>query len=244
MRKLLYGLLFIFLTLLFTYLTFPFDRLISSKLCGRVSYKSLSFSRFPLKITLYGLKLPNLNLKVDYLELSPSLLSLVRGKKEFFFKGSACKGTFEGESTYPLSKLTFNLSGIDLSCPLNSAEGKLSGKGELLFKGRDIVAGEGEFKVSKLKLLNLNFGLFKFGSLSLGDLKANYTVKRKNLIKVKAESFGKDASLKVKGEVFYTPLAPLNSYVNLIVKVKVNKEPFNGKEFSFSIRGNLRNLGI
>jgi len=244
MRKLFYGVFFIFLTLLFTYLTFPFERLISSELCGKVSYKSLSFSRFPLKITVYGLKLPNLNLKVDYLELSPSLFSLIKGKREFFFKGITCKGTFEGESTYPLSKLTFELSGINLNCPLGSAEGKLSGKGGLLFKGRNIVAGKGEFKVSKLKLLKLNFGLFKFGSLSLGDLKAYYSVKRKNLIKVEAESFGRDASLKVKGEVFYSPLAPLNSYVNLAVKVNVKREPFNGKEFSFSIRGNLRNLGI
>ncbi len=244
MKKLLYGLLFVLLTLFFTYITFPFERLISGEFCGELSYENLSFTRFPPKLTLYGLSVPNSGLKVKYVELKPSLLSLLRGKNEFSFEGALCEGTFKGEASYPVREVVFNISGLKLSKCLNSVRGSLSGKGELLFKGRDLTGGKGEFTVSKLNLLNLNFGLFKFASLNLGDLKADYSVKGKNLIKVKGESSGNDASLKVKGEVFYRPKTPLDSYVNFSVKVKVKREPFNGREFTFSIRGNIRNLGI
>lgn len=244
MKKILYGLLFVLLTLFFTYITFPFERLISRELCSKLSYQALSFDRFPPKLTLYGLEIPKGSLKVDYLELKPIFLSLLKGKREFKFKGALCRGTFNGEASYPVSKVSFNLLDIRLSRCLNSVQGSLSGKGELLFKGKNLTGGKGDFVVSNLNLLNLNFGLFKFTSLNLGNLKASYSIERENLIKLKGRSSGNDASLKFKGEVFYRPETPLDSYVNLSVKVKVKREPFNGREFSFSIRGNIRNLGI
>jgi len=245
MRKLLYLLLFLFLTLFFLYLTFPFERFVRAELCDRgISYASLKLRRFPLQIELEEVKAPYLPFKVERLTVKPSLLILFKEGTPVKFKAYLCGGKIEGWFTYPLRELSYRLCSVVIGrCVEGGAvDGALSSSGALTFSGRDLIRGVGEFSINDFTLKNLSFGLFSTEKLTFEEVKGTYEVRKKNLVEVEAEGHGKEGSFELKGSLSYNPKEPLSSYASFKIKVKLKKEPFNGKEFNFTVRGNLREL--
>jgi len=247
MRKLLYGALFLFLTLLFLYLTFPVERFVERELCSRgISYSPpVKVRRLPLpEVRLYGLKVPGLPFELPYAVLKPSPLILFKGDAPIEFEVAACGGRAEGWFTYPLKELSYHLCAVGLGMCAGSPaiSGDLSSSGTLSFRGRDLVKGVGEFSVDGLTLKNLSFGLFSPGEVTFKKVKGTYEVKDRNRIEVEAEGHGEEGEFRVKGEVSYNPERPLSSYCSFKIGVRLEKEPFNGKEFNFTVRGNLKEL--
>jgi len=252
MKKLLYALLFIFLTLFFLYLSFPFERFIGDRLCERgISYADLKVSKIPLRIEIDSLRVPSLPFKVEKLVLKPSFkIFLLRGPVPIAFEGALCGGKVEGELTYlfsnsySLKDISYRVSGLKVETCLNSPflSGELASYGSLTFEEGNLMGGSGKFSMKNLTLKPSSLALVKEGELFFEKAEGTYGVKGRNLVEIEAQGEGGDGSFKVKGEVNYNPRAPLYSYGSFRIKVKLEKEPFNGKEFDFTVRGNLKDL--
>ena len=247
MRKFLYFVLFLFLTLFFLYLTFPAERFVEAELCKRgISHGPvLKVKKFPyLKVELYELKVPGVPFKIPYLSVKPSPLILLGKEAPVEFSGSACGGEVKGWFTYPFKGLSYHLCMLSIEECLGDSRvgGRLSSSGTLTFSGKELAKGIGEFSIDNFTLKNLTFGLFSTEKLTFEKVKGTYEVKRKNLIEVEAEGHGKEGQFELKGEVNYNPTEPLSSYGSFKIRVKLETEPFNGKEFNFTVRGNLKEL--
>jgi type II secretion system protein N len=246
-KKLGYLLLFSFLFLLFGYLNFPFERVLSSFLCERGIYaEKVEFKRLPPELLIEGLRVKELPFEVERLELSFLPSSLFAREKSFTFRARACGGELRGRGTYPLGTLKFTVSGVQLkSCSeLKGISGELKGEGELSFVKGSLSSGSGKFYLSNLSLFSVEFGLFRAELLELGKLEGDYRVKEKNLVWLEGKGKGKDANLSFSGSLRFNPESPKSSYLNLKVKVTLKKEPLEGRKFTFRIRGSLNSLRV
>ncbi len=241
MRKVIYGALFILLTLVFLYATFPFERFIESSLCSRgVVAQEVLFNRFPPQVVLKGVKVKGLPFQVELLKVKPNL-----PLKEFNYYCKVCSGTVEGKFTYPVTYFSFKASGVEVGkCYSSSVKfgGKLKGEGFFKLSQNDLTGGKGSLEGESLKLKGMAFGLFTADLLDLGSFKGSYRVIGKNLIEVEGEGSGKDADYRVSGSINFKPQSPANSYLNLKIRVKVKRGPLKGKSFSFKVRGEAANL--
>ena len=230
------------LSLLFSlYLTFPFDRIATKILVDRgLSPVGVEFRHFPPEL-LIG-KLPIRGLTLENVAVKPI------GVRRFAVEGNICGGKFRLELTNPIGHLTFKLNRLKLeNCPLKipvKIMGSVDATGNLVLKGKHVVGGKGKAVLSDVLLKDVNFGLFSFKKLDLGEGNIRYAVESRNYISIKGNLKGKDADITASGGFSYNPSNFLNSYLNLRVSVKLKKSKFAGKEFNFTIRGNVNSLRL
>ncbi|GEM_PF-895773 len=240
-------LIFIITFPLFLYLTFPFDRVIGRILCEKgITYSSLSVNRFPFEVELENVRVPSLPVEIERVIVRPSLLSILSKEKSFEAVSFLCGGRVNLKGSYP-GEIRFKISEIEAEkCRKESPRvgGRLSGSGSLKVSGNDLTGGRGEFLLKDSKLEGIEFGIFTFPALKLGNVRGTYSVKRKNRLEINAEGKGRDADVTAKGYLDYYPKNPKNSYLKLKVTVKVKIPPLSGKKFKFTVRGNLGNLRI
>ena len=240
-KRALFLFLVFFVSFIFSlYFTFPFERF-AEKVLYEKGFRpvNLSFRHFPPELFIEELPFKGVTLK--NVSISPLSFSKFRLNSEL------CGGRLSAVFNYPIEELTFKLKGVKLSnCPLilNQAklDGNLGGEGSLTFKGRYLTGGKGEFKLYRVKLKDVNFGLFSFKELNLGDGKVEYRVDTKDYVKVSGKLKGEDAELTVNGGVNYNPQNYLNSYVNLVFSVSMKSGKFAGRKFNFTVRGNVNSL--
>lgn len=222
------------------YFTFPFERIAEKILYEKGFYPvNLSFRHIPPKLFIGELPFKGVTLK----NVSISPLSFSR----FRLSSELCGGRLSAVFTYPVKELNFKLEGVKLSsCPLTfnqvNLEGNLGGDGSLTFKGKHLTGDKGEFNLYKVKLKDVNLGLFSFKELDLGDGKVEYRVDTKDYVKISGKLKGKDAEVTVNGSLSYNPQNYLNSYINLVFSVSMKRGKFSGQKFNFTVRGNVNSL--
>ena len=240
MRRLFQILLFIFLFLTSLYLTFPFERFALNLLSERgVSVSELSFHHFTPSFTAEELVIGKLDLKD--VQLKPSIFL-----NRFELLAKVCSGSLKVSFDRKLENIRFHIKGVKLeSCPVNAqlkVKGTLGGDGTLSLKGGNLVKGRGVFNLENVVLSDLNFGIFSYKFLDLGRGEVNYRVSGKNFLRLDGELSGRDADVKLKGDLSVNLKSPDRSYLNLKVFVKVKTGNFRGKSFNFTVRGNLNSL--
>ncbi len=239
-RALLLVLIFLVSFLFSLYLTFPFDRIAKEILFEKGLHPAkVSFHHFPPKLIIGELPYGNVTLK--NVSISPVSFS------KFKVSSELCGGHLNAVFSYPVKNLTFKLEDLKLSlCPLNLEQadlnGTVEGAGNLTFNEKHLTGGKGEFELSNVNLKDVNFGLFSFKELNLGDGKIKYSVNPKDYVKIRGELKGKDAELAVKGSISYNPQNHMNSYVNLVFSVSMKSGKFAGQKFNFTVRGNINSL--
>ncbi len=239
-RLLLYMVVFLTAFTFSLYLTFPFERVIKKVLFEKGLYPSdVSFYRFPPRLVIG--KLPFYSVTLKNLVVRP--LSFHRFKLESEF----CGGRLTATLSWPLSRVSYEIEELKLSeCPFRfqqfSLEGIVNGKGYFNFEGKHLTGGKGGFDLSKVKLKNLNFGIFSFKELSLGDGRIIYSVISKDYLSIAGSLKGRDAEVSVKGNVSYNPRNPVNSYLNLRFAIEMKTGKLAGQRFNFSVKGNLKSL--
>ncbi len=230
------------LSLLFSlYLTFPFDRIATKIMVDRgLTPVGVEFRHFPPELLIGELPVGSLTLK--NVAVKPV------GVKKFSVEGNVCGGKFRLELTNPIGHLTFKLNSLKLeNCPLKipvGVKGSIDATGNLVLKEKHVVGGKGKAVLLDVLLEDVNFGLFSFKKLDLGEGNIGYAVKSRDYISIKGNLKGKDAEVTVSGGFNYNPSNLLNSYLNLRVTVKLKKGKLAGKEFNFTIRGNVNSLRL
>ena len=239
-RVLLYTLIFLTAFTVSLYFTFPFERVIKRVLFEKGLYPSeVSFRHFPPELFVGELPLKGITLR----KLTVKPVSLHRFKIE----SELCGGRLWATSGWPPGRISFSLKEVRLSeCPFRfqqiEAEGRADGKGYLDFSGKHLTGGKGEFTLSGVKVKNLNFGLFSFKELRMGEGRITYSVTSKDYVKINGNLKGKDAEVAVKGSVSYNPQNPENSYVNFQFAVEMKSGKLTGQRFNFTVRGNFNSL--
>jgi len=221
------------------YLTFPFERIVKKALVDRgLNPVGLHFNHFPPEVEIAELPFKGLVLKS--VRVKPA------GLKSFNAQATLCGGKISAEFNYPLKELKFEVNRLKIEkCPLKlqvKLAGNVDGKGSLDFKGKNIVAGKGKFLLSDVHLKDIEFGIFSFKELNLGNGELSYTVSSKNYLSIKGKLNGKDAEVSVKGGLSYNPKNVSSSYLNLKVNVKVKSGKLSGQKFNFTVRGNVNSL--
>ncbi|WP_456435874.1 hypothetical protein [Thermovibrio ammonificans] len=239
MRKLGYLVLFLVLTAVALYFTFPFDRLVGYEACKRgLSFSSVEVKRLPPEVVFRSVCFGSLPVCFERLSVEP------RGTHRFRFYAEACGGSVGGELTYPVGKVEFKAEGLKLGRCGGDLKGKLSGEGSLELKGGKLVGGSGELLFSNLEVSNLKFGLFSFETLRLGRVTVKYRVEGVNRVKLTVTGSGPDALLRASGYLNVNPANPASSYLNAKVHVTAESGDLKGKSFTFTLRGTLKDLEV
>jgi type II secretion system protein N len=245
MRKFLYGILFLVSFLFFAYLTFPLEAMVESQLLNRgILYESISASKFPLKVKIE--KVSFKGLVIDEISLSPDIFSIFGKIKNLNAELNLCGGKLNMKFTYPLKEVLFKAYSLDVSRCLQEfpfkVKGAVSGHGNFEVNGRKIEKGNAKFDVNSLEVDNLTFGILDLKSANFGNGEISVSVKKRNLLNIEINLSGRDVDVISTGILRFNSRDFSNSYVNLNFKLKVKKQPFNGKTFNFKLKGRLMEL--
>ncbi len=245
MKRLTYILVFLISFSFFFYFSFPFEKVVEHELCKRgIVYSSVSVSRIPLKVKVSDVSYRNLNF--EEVSISPDLFSFFGKFKKFKASLRVCGGTLNVDASFPLRDLSFQISSITVSRCFQrlpfKLDGQLYGSGKFRFVRKGVDDGNANLKLKSFKVNELSFGILSLRSADLGDGILNVDVGRKNLLKIRLKLSGRDADVFSDGVLRVNEKDVGDSYVNLKFKVKVKKQPFNGKDFNFSLKGRLMEL--
>ena len=251
MKNFRYFLIFLLSFPLFLYLSFPLERVVERELCKReIGYTEVEVEKFPPKLRVKGLELPQLPFSIEEAVVLPDLESILSGDRRLNVSLKVCGGEGEVKLNYPLSELTFHLKSLRLSRCVKElpfkVRGLFSAAGEVSLRVQKALLekGRGSFSVERLELGELSFGPFSLPGLNLGKLKGTFVVKRENVVSLEAEGKGKDADVKVRGYINVNLRYPGKSYVNLRVKVKPKVALLKGRTFTFRVKGFAENVTV
>jgi hypothetical protein len=235
---------FVVLFSVFAYIFFPFEKIVERTLCGYgVGYERVKVARFPLKVSVYRVKVPSFPTVIDRVDIQPTV-------RHLFVRMRACGGNLNIATGVSLTELAFTGTGIrvqrcNLKLPVSIAC-SLDIQGRLLlsrqFKG--ITGGSGNFTLKSLRVGEVSLGILSFSGFDLGTVAGSFKVEKKNTVKVFASGGGKDAKVSVKGYVRLNPENLKKSYINIKLKIKPKIAPLAGKEFTVKLRGFAHNLRV